>query len=100
MLNIAAEIFWGQAAAEFTWQRSRQEAAGGGLPTEPEAQDQAPSDHLPPSGVGWNGEPPTPPRSRRYTTCVVQAGLALAVKHGPVAAAGTHPGDAACLVMN
>jgi len=51
------QIFWGQAAAGFTRRRGRQEAAGGGLPTELRAQDQAPSHHLPSSGVGWRGDP-------------------------------------------
>lgn len=36
----------------------------------------------------------------RDTACVVREGLAPAVKHGCVATAGTHPGDAACSVMN
>lgn len=35
--------------------------AGEGLPTELRAQDQAPSNCLPPSGVGWHGELPMLP---------------------------------------
>lgn len=74
--------------------------AGGGLPAEPRAQDQAPSGRLPSSGVGWHGGTPYTSWGGRYIARVIHAGPGPAVKHGCVAIAGIHPGDAACSVMN
>lgn len=57
MLDTAAEIFWGQAAAKLTQWSCRQEMAGGRLLMEPRAQDQAPSGGCPSSRAGHWGTP-------------------------------------------